>query len=160
MNATGTYTHLRLAMRLPRHAASVPNARHTLDHALAGICVAKECRDDIALALTEACSNAVEHAQIGQEYEVIVTVDRVRCVVDVIDTGVGMEVPRLDDQPLATTAQRGRGLHLIRVFTDQLQMRRVDPHGLALRMIKVLTWARDAPAIWAGVSHPWVVVQP
>lgn len=149
--------HVQLAMRLPRHAASVPTARHTLDHALASIGVAKECRDDIVLALSEACSNAVEHAQIGQVYDVVVTVDRIRCVVDVIDTGVGMEVPRLDDHPIAGTAQRGRGLHLVRGLTDELQMRRVDPHGLALRMIKMLTWARDAPAIWAGVSHPSVV---
>jgi serine/threonine-protein kinase RsbW len=148
-------------MRLPRRAASVTTARHTLTKALEGIGVAPECRNDLALALTEACSNAVEHAQIGHDYEVVVTVGPTRCVVEVVDTGVGLDAPHLDGDPAALTAQRGRGLRLIHAVTDELEMRRVDPHGLALRMIKTLTWMRDAPALWAGAGHsPWVVVQP
>ena len=156
----GTGTSLRLAMRLPRLAASVTTARHRLKSALAGIGVTGECRDDLALALTEACSNAVEHAQIGHEYVVIVTVDRTRCVVEVVDTGVGMEAGRLNDHPVALTAKRGRGLGLIRAVTDGLEMRPVEPHGLALRMIKTMTWAPNAPSTWAGIGHdPWTVVQ-
>jgi serine/threonine-protein kinase RsbW len=88
VTAAGTKTSLRLAMRLPRVAGSVTTARHRLERALGGIGVRDECRDDIALALTEAGSNAVEHAQIGHEYVVVVTVDRTRCVVEVVDTGV------------------------------------------------------------------------
>jgi hypothetical protein len=46
-------TYLRLGMRLPRQAVSVTKARHTLERALAGIGVRKECRDDITLALSD-----------------------------------------------------------------------------------------------------------
>jgi serine/threonine-protein kinase RsbW len=153
-------TYLQLEMRLPRQAASVTKARHTVEHALTGIGVIKQCRDDIALALSEACGNAVEHAKMGQAYDVIVTVGRTRCVVDVVDTGVGMDLPRPDGgSPGAVTTERGRGLHLIRAVTDGLEMHRVDPHGLAVSMIKILTWARDASAMWAGVdSDPWTPV--
>jgi serine/threonine-protein kinase RsbW len=148
-------------MRLRRQAASVTTARRRLDSALAGIGVTEECRDDLALALTEACSNAVEHAQIGHEYDVVVTVGRTLCIVEVVDTGVGMDVGRLNGHPVTLTATRGRGLRLIRAVTDGLEMRRVDPHGLALRMSKSLTWARDAPLMRAGIGHdPWAVVQP
>jgi serine/threonine-protein kinase RsbW len=86
--------------------------------------------------LSEACSNAVEHAQLGQGYAVVVTVGRTRCVVEVADTGVGMDVPRPAGPPVRVSAKRGRGLLLIRALTDGLQMHRVDPHGLAVKMIK------------------------
>jgi serine/threonine-protein kinase RsbW len=152
---------LWLAIRLPRQAASVPTARRSLERALAGIGVTEECRDDLALALTEACGNAVEHARVGHEFDVDVTVDRTRCIVDVVDTGVGMDVGRLNGHPVNLTATRGRGLRLIRAVTDGLEMRRVDPHGLALRMTKTLIYAGAAPAMWAGIGHdPWAVVQP
>jgi serine/threonine-protein kinase RsbW len=147
---------LWLAMRLPLQAASVTAARHSLERALAGIGVAQDCQDDLALALTEACSNAVGHALVGHVFDVDVTVDRIRCIVDVADTGVGMDVARLDGHPVALTAKRGRGLRLIRAVIDRLEMRRVDPHGLALRMTKSLTWSHGAPARWAGIGRdPW-----
>jgi serine/threonine-protein kinase RsbW len=147
-------------MRLPRQAASVATARGKLVNALAGIGVGQECRDDIVLALSEACSNAVEHAQLGQGYDVVVTVGRTRCIVDVTDTGVGMDVARTDGPPVTVIARRGRGLILIRALTDVLQMRRVDPHGLAISMIKTLTWVQGASSTWGGKGHdPWATVQ-
>jgi serine/threonine-protein kinase RsbW len=153
-------TYLGLAMRLPRQVASVTSARHILGNALAGIGVADECRYDIAVALSEACSNAVEHAQMGQVYDVVATVGRTRCIVQVIDAGVGMDVRRPAGRPVDVTAKRGRGLPLIRALTDELEMRRADPHGVALRMIKMLAWAHDPPWRWAGVGHdPWAVVR-
>jgi serine/threonine-protein kinase RsbW len=148
---------LRLAIRLPRQAASVRTARHTLDNALAGIGVGQHCRDDIALALTEACSNAVEHAQMGREYDVIVTVGRTQCIVEVVDTGVGMDERRPDGSPVTT--RRGRGLVLMRAVTDRLEMRRLNPQGFAVCMIKTLTWVRTAPLMWDGKGHdPWAVI--
>ena len=154
-------TYLRMGMRLPRQAVSVTTARHTLEHALAGIGVSKQCRDDITLALSEACSNAVEHARFGPAYDVVVTVDGTRCVVDVVDAGVGMDLPRPDRSPAPAGAQRGRGLHLIRAVTDGLEMRRVDPHGLAISMIKTLTWMRAPSSMWEGMGHdPWTLVAP
>jgi serine/threonine-protein kinase RsbW len=148
-------------MCLPRQDVSVTTARRTLGHALAGIGVSRLCRDDITLALSEACSNAVEHARLGPAYDVVVTVGRTRCVVDVVDDGVGMELPRPDGFPVPVPAQRGRGLLLIRAVTDGLEMHRVDPHGLAIRMIKTLTWVPDAAPMWAGMDHePWTLVLP
>jgi hypothetical protein len=40
-------------------------------------------------------------------------------------------------------------------------MRRVDLHGLAISMIKTLTWVPDATATWEGIGHdPWTLVPP
>jgi serine/threonine-protein kinase RsbW len=98
--------YLRLAMRLPRQAESVTTARHTVEHALAGIGVSRPCRDDITLALSEACSNAVEHARFGPAYDVVVTVGGTRCVVDVVDADVGMDRPH-PDRPRPRRPRRG-----------------------------------------------------
>jgi serine/threonine-protein kinase RsbW len=155
----GMAAYLRLALRLQRHAQSVTTARHAVDSALADAGVAAECRDDLMLALSEACGNAVEHARLGQDYEVIVTLDRTRCILEVIDSGVGLR--RLDLHPTNGTALRGRGLRLINAITDGLEIRRVNPHGLAIRMIKNLAWTPDSPTPWTGPRHnAWTVVQP
>ena len=152
-------THLRLTTRMPREPTSVAAVRHLLDRALVAIGVEDECRDDIVLALSEACSNAVEHARAAAEYEVVVTVDRKRCVAEVIDYGTGPERVPVDPRVPDPTAERGRGLRLIHALTDGLELRRVDPHGFAVRMTKHLRWAPDAPTVWQERRHePWAVL--
>jgi hypothetical protein len=47
----------------------------------------------------------------------------------------------LDGPAVQVIAHRGRGLHLIRAVTDGLEMRRVNPHGFAISMIKTPTGA-------------------
>jgi serine/threonine-protein kinase RsbW len=154
-------THLRLALRMPRDAATVSTVRRMLDRALAGIGVVDECRADIALALTEACANAVYHPVAGDEYQVVVTVDRHRCVVEVIDGGAGFELGSRNDAGCAVTAERGRGLQLIRAFTDEFEVRPIHPDGVAVRMIKNLTWAADPATTWRSVPpDAWAVVGP
>jgi serine/threonine-protein kinase RsbW len=131
---------LRLILHLPRDVTTVSMARRVVDTALAMIGVADGCRGDIALALSEACTNAVAHAQVGDGYEVVVTVHDGRCVFEVIDAGVGLETAVLGASLLDVVAEHGRGLLLIGSCTDSVELRRVDPHGLAVRMSKTLTW--------------------
>jgi serine/threonine-protein kinase RsbW len=145
--------YLHWAVRMPCHAATVSSVRRLLDQALTDIGVAADCRADIALAVTEACANAVEHAQLGEEYDVVVIVDSDQCVAEVIDYGAGMELGRLDGVMVPATTERGRGLPLIRACTDGVELRRVHPHGLAVRMIKVLSWVPEAPTAWAAGGH-------
>jgi hypothetical protein len=95
----------------------------------------------------------VEHARLGRAYDVVVTVGRTRCVVEVVDAGVGMALPYPDGSPLVVTAQRGRSLLLIRAVMDGLEIRRVDPQGLAITMTKALTWVRDASSMWGGMGR-------
>lgn len=48
--------------------------RQVMDTALAALEVTAACRHEIAVALTEACSNVVAHAQHTDDYEVTVTI--------------------------------------------------------------------------------------
>jgi serine/threonine-protein kinase RsbW len=143
---------------LPRQPQTVSAARRLLGPALAGVGVIDGCRGDILLALTEACSNAVEHARWAPDFEMIVTVNPRVCVVEVIDHGSGADVARLHAVP-DLLAPRGRGLRLIRAVTDRLELIPVDPHGLAVRMTKTLAWVAGAPLTWVAAHvDPWALV--
>lgn len=140
-----------LEMTLPRNAESAPLVRHTLDASLRGLGVASEIRADIALALGEACANVIQHAANGMEYEVRARMDGTRCVVEVIDGGAadesdaarpgleaegaaGWEMPQ--DAPLA---EHGRGLQLMRAFTEELHIAdRVHRDGAIVHFEKSL----------------------
>ncbi|MFE9103648.1 ATP-binding protein [Actinomadura geliboluensis] len=118
-----------LEMTLPRNAESAPLVRHTLDASLRGLGVGSEIRADIALALGEACANVIQHAASGMEYEVRARMDGARCVVEVIDGGtdagegdgsvIETEWEPADAAPLA---EHGRGLRLMRAFTEELRI--------------------------------------
>lgn len=66
---------LQLSWRLPRTAATVSMLRRVLTSALRALGITEECRYDLVLALTEACSNAVQHARIGPDYRVVIAAD-------------------------------------------------------------------------------------
>jgi serine/threonine-protein kinase RsbW len=64
--------------------------RRLLKTALTIMGASEDCRADIAPAISEACANAVRHVHEAIEYRVIVTTSHDRCVVEVIDNGVGL----------------------------------------------------------------------
>jgi serine/threonine-protein kinase RsbW len=127
---------VRLSLSLPRDRSTVPLIRRMLDAALSVFSVTRDCRDDIGLAIGEACANAVEHAEAGAEYEVTVTIHEDRCVIDVVDEGVGLETTATPAP--APDAEAGRGLRIIHALADIVELRRRQPAGMALRIVKLL----------------------
>lgn len=146
----GPAMRLELAWCLPRQAATVAMVRRLLDTALTLMDISVDCRADLALALTEACANAVQHAHGASDYQVLVNAGPDRCVVDVIDTGVGLDHQRVIGSGIggdrASPSPTGRGLRLIRACTDTVETHPVHPRGLHIRMSKDLTGNADAPA--------------
>lgn len=135
-----------LEMTLPRNAESAPLVRHTLDASLRGLGVGSEIRADIALALGEACANVIQHAAAGMEYEVRARMDGTRCVVEVIDGGTG-EAGETEPEEnagwgaaqAAPLAEHGRGLQLMRAFTEELHIaERVHRSGSIVHFEKSL----------------------
>src|SRR5271154_6498426 len=76
-----------MAFHLPRDAVSVPVGRQVLDSCLETLGVTPDTRADIALALSEACANVIQHAGPGEEYEVQVSARNCRCTIEVVNTG-------------------------------------------------------------------------
>src|SRR5689334_520986 len=86
---------LSLVLCLPRDAETVHLTRKVLDSSLASLEVPAGVRDDIILALGEACANVIEHADSSDEYEVRVQLTSGLCVVEVVDTGRGFDFASL-----------------------------------------------------------------
>ncbi|WP_243714566.1 ATP-binding protein [Actinomadura bangladeshensis] len=129
-------------MTLPRNAESAPLVRHTLDASLRGLGVGSEVRADIALALGEACANVIQHAAAGMEYEVRARMDGARCIVEVIDggaDGAAEEGVEWESRQVPPLAEHGRGLQLMRAFTEELHIAdRVHRNGAIVHFEKSL----------------------
>ncbi len=98
--------------------------------------------DDLKLALSEACTNAIEaHAEVGTEEVVVVRLvegdDRLE--VEVEDRGPGFDPSTLPEHPPVTDPERlnferGLGIPLIRSLVDEVSFARVE-QGMAVRMV-------------------------
>lgn len=101
---------------LPAVPASIACLRHELDDALRGIDMPQPRRQDIALVVTEAATNATLHAYDDARPGPIYTsaaLTRVRLILTVCDAGHGLR-PRPDSPGL------GLGLTLMRRLCPQL----------------------------------------
>lgn len=118
----------RLDLRLPARAESIPSIRHAVV-----AFAARHGYEDvpgIALAVTEAATNAVLHAYAGTEpgdVRAVACAEPDRLVVVVRDWGAGMG-PRLDTPGL------GLGLPTIATVASAFDVEAADGAGTLLRM--------------------------
>jgi len=165
---------IKMALFLPRDAASVPVSRQVLDGCLETLGVTPDTRTDIALALSEACANVVQHAGPGMEYEVLATTGEGRCIIEVVNTvnrrgpaaasanlgfddlasedlapalaaePAGAELKPPSAEPVPATAEHGRGLKIIDALTDNLRLTGDGRAGTTVHFEKVLSWIPGA----------------
>jgi serine/threonine-protein kinase RsbW len=158
---------IKIVLDLPRDAVSVPVSRQVLDSCLKTLGVRPGTRADIALALSEACANVIQHAEPGEEYEVQVSAKNRRCAIEVVNTGSrdsepasdgstatledgrrpGEEQPDwfpLPDDPVSATAEHGRGLKIIDAVADDLQLTGNHRQGTTVHFEKTLEWLPGA----------------
>ncbi len=137
---------IKVALSLPRDAASVPVTRQVLDCCLDRLGVLADTRADIALALSEACANVIQHAGPGEEYEVIASARDGRCVIEVLDTGsCGNARRRIPDQA-TLMSEHGRGLKIIDAVVDDLYLTGNGATGTTVHFEKSLDWKPGALA--------------
>jgi serine/threonine-protein kinase RsbW len=111
-------------LRMDARPENLSLARLALSGVAARTGLPEEAVADLKLAVTEACTNAIEHAYSGDPgaNEIIVrfAVDRDALAIEVQDWGVGFDtdVEREPTQELRDHA--GVGLMLIRSLTDEL----------------------------------------
>ena len=149
---------IKMALYLPRDAASVPVSRRVLDRCLETLGVTPDTRADIALALSEACANVVQHAGPGEEYQVQVSARNGQCVIEVVNAGSGIGTVlggcgtgqerlggrALAGDPVPATAEHGRGLKIINAVTDNMQLTGNERHGTTVHFEKTLEWLPGA----------------
>lgn len=117
-----------LQLSLPRDARFVGLLRNVAACVFADIGAPEAASDDIKLALTEACANAVRHAVGSDGYSVGLTIDADGCEIEVVDLGPGFDVPPadLDGVEPDSETEAGRGVLLMQALMDDLQFSRQD----------------------------------
>lgn len=135
--------HLRLRLVLPSEARSVPVARKVLRHALGVLGVAPACVDDIELAISEACTNVLDHAGEHDEYTMLAGIDGDYCVVEVCDEGAGFDEPPPAPEGILIDpdAEQGRGIQVMRALVDKLDFTMAEDRGAVVRLQKRLIYS-------------------
>ena len=86
---------VKLCLVFPREALSVPVMRHMLGDALRGLGADDDGLAELLLAVTEACTNVVRHGGPGRRYEVVASLGRRGCRIEVQNTWQGFAAGRL-----------------------------------------------------------------
>src|SRR3954462_13793588 len=117
----GWDVQITLTLALPRDEQTIPVARHIATSAIEEIGVVEDAVHDIAVALTEACTNVLKHSGPGDEFEVSLEVDDDQCVIRVVDTGHGFDSKSLGFSNADSSAEQGRGIQLMRALVDSVK---------------------------------------
>lgn len=100
----------------------------------------------LGMAVRESMVNAVAHGNrysARKKVHLTVSQSKDHVTVTISDEGEGFDLSALPD-PLAEEnllRQSGRGLLLIQAFMDEFQVRRIEPSGTEVRMVKYLAKA-------------------
>lgn len=131
--------NLTFSLVLPRDVVSVPVVRRVCGCALADLGVAVDCVHDVQLALTEACTNVLKHANGTREgYEVNIDIDDRECVIRVIDSGGGFTYEEFGREIAHGSAESGRGIHLMRNLVDSMTFESRPSRGTTVSLHKML----------------------
>ena len=114
---------IAFTVHLPVDTDSVPFIRGLCRQALEHLDVERAVVDEIALALTEACANVVQHAGQRGLYEVTVAIDDRLCRISVVDDGEGFDPAELRGGDERSPLGDGRGLLLMQALVDRLDFR-------------------------------------
>ena len=136
---------IKFTLLLPRDSLSVPVVRRVLNSSMRTLGVVDDCLGDIELALTEACTNVLDHAAQGDEYEVVAGLDDSRCVIEVIDTGRGFDADHLGHAEADPGSEEGRGIQLIRALVDRVHFRSRPEAGMIVHLEKDLVFEAGSP---------------
>jgi serine/threonine-protein kinase RsbW len=136
---------LQLELDLPRDKLSVPVIRRVLGNSLRTLGVVDDCIDDIEVALSEACTNVLDHAQDGEVYHVRASIDEASCVLEVIDRGGGFDDAALGHADAMSDAETGRGIQLMRRLVDSVSFEPRSKGGTVVHLRKALQFDDDAP---------------
>jgi serine/threonine-protein kinase RsbW len=94
---------------------------------------------DIELALTEACTNVLDHAAgTADDYEVSVEINETKCEIRVIDSGEGFADMGFPSADLPPSAESGRGILLMKALVDNVKFLSRPEQGTVVHLEKML----------------------
>jgi serine/threonine-protein kinase RsbW len=129
---------IRYSLRLPRDAVTVPLVRTLCRDAMGRLGVTPDCQGDVALALTEACANVVQHAGGESDYEVLVEFTGGVCHIRVLDKGRGIDLRDSSRTETILDQDSGRGIVLMRLLADRIAFEARPEDGTIVHLQKQL----------------------
>ena len=120
--------------------------RHVCRDSLRTLGVTSSCVGDIELAVTEACTNVLDHvAATQEEYEVAVHVNEATCRIRVIDNGgEGFDHAGHGLGNVEPDAESGRGIFIMRAMVDELHFTEEPEVGASVQLVKRLDLEPDS----------------
>jgi serine/threonine-protein kinase RsbW len=106
--------------------------------------VTADCQGDVALALTEACANVVQHAGGESEYEVQIEFCGALCHIRVVDRGRGIDLRDSSRTETILDQDSGRGIVLMRLLVDRIAFESEPEDGTVVHLQKLLELEDDA----------------
>jgi serine/threonine-protein kinase RsbW len=137
--------NLDVAICLPSEAETVALIRKAVTDTLTLFGVDADCVDEIRLALSEACTNVVEHASDDDEYEVRIQVDDEQCAISVENAGDGFDAEALTGVMPDEHSARGRGVAIMHAVMDGVEFTSEPMTGTIVHLVKSLTLRPDGP---------------
>ena len=140
---------VKFSLYLPRDAETVPIARRLCRGAMEELGISRTCLHDVALAVTEACANVIEHSSDdADEYEISVSVNEELCEIQVTDTGRGFDHESLTDKMASDIdAERGRGIALMKSLVDNVSFESKPQAGTIVHLVKTLEFDERSPLL-------------
>jgi serine/threonine-protein kinase RsbW len=129
---------IRYSLRLPRDAVTVPLVRTLCRDAMTRLGVTSDCQGDVALALTEACGNVVQHAGGDEDYEVVIEFTGEICHIRVLDKGHGIDLRDSSRTETILDQESGRGIVLMRLLVDRIAFESQPEDGTVVHLQKRL----------------------
>ena len=136
---------LDVALRLPQESETVALIRAAVTNALTLFGVADDCVEDIRLALSEACTNVIQHAATEDQYEVRVQINDEQCAINVMNAGNGFDAASLDGMMPDARSARGRGVAIMRAVVDHFDFTSSHESGTIVHLTKKLTVRDGGP---------------
>lgn len=137
--------HLDVAICLPKETETVALIRGIVGDTLAKFGLTPECIEDIRLALSEACTNVVDHAGSDDEYEVRFEVDDRQCQITVTNTGEAFDAESLSGALPDTWSARGRGVAIMHAVMQQVSFRSDPEAGTIVHLVKEIEVVPEGP---------------
>lgn len=136
--------NLRMTLSLPRDTSTVTCSRAVIGMLLSVAGTTAECCEELAVIMTEACTNAVVHSAPDTEIDISVIVEDRQCILEIGNRGdtVGVKITRQPGDPLRIG---GRGLPLMATLADTVAFLPAAPGHVRLRVTKYLPLDPTSP---------------
>ncbi|MFR5545372.1 MAG: ATP-binding protein [Intestinibacter bartlettii] len=100
-----------------------------------GFCL--EDIEDIKVAVSEACTNAIKHS-LDNKFSVEYTIFENGLTITIIDSGKGYDVDSIDVPNLEEPKESGLGLFIIKSLMDEVEIKSNINYGTVIKMTKYL----------------------